>query len=300
MLKGLVERFGRRGATDHLRSGWRRVQEELDLRELFVLTSSHARDVPVDDDAALIDVLSEEQRGLTYDEVKAEVTKNLTANLHTMCGGEGRAEGDQRRRARLAGRRHRRVPQARRILRSRRRVHGAERGRGLFVNGQVDPGEIVCVYPGVVYAAENLRHMPGYPKIATDNPYLVARYDGSVVDAAPWGLGAGWSAKTRKNGDGWTDGERRGVEGFGRWPGAPIGTDGDGVRKAAKGAAMEATVRRLAPRRGWRDWIRPSSRRQGRGRRGGQAAPARARAPRQPPAQRSVAQRRRGIRRRRL
>ena len=80
MLKGLVERFGRRGATDHLRSGWRRVQEELDLRELFVLTSSHARDVPVDDDAALIDVLSEEQRGLTYDEVKAEVDVCCTSS----------------------------------------------------------------------------------------------------------------------------------------------------------------------------------------------------------------------------
>lgn len=231
MLRGLVERFGRRGATDHLRSGWRRVQEELDLRELFVLTSSHARDVPVDDDADLIDVLSEEQRGLTYDEVKAEVTKNLTANLHTMCGevrdalratdGVGHGSRDDvtaeyRRRAGFS-------------------AHVAEStapnaGRGLFVNGQVDPGEIVCVYPGVVYAPENLRHMPGYPKIAADNPYLVARYDGSVVDASPWGLGAGWSgAKTSLDGDdGWTDGERRRVQGFGRWPGAPIGTDARG------------------------------------------------------------------------
>ena len=211
MLKGLVERFGRRGATDHLRSGWRRVQEELDLRELFVLTSSHARDVPVDDDAALIDVLSEEQRGLTYDEVKAEVTKNLTANLHTMCG-EVR---DALRATNGVGHGSRDDVTAEYRRRAGFSAHVAEStapnaGRGLFVNGQVDPGEIVCVYPGVVYAAENLRHMPGYPKIATDNPYLVARYDGSVVDASPWGLGAGWSgAKTSDGDDGWTDGERR-------------------------------------------------------------------------------------------
>jgi hypothetical protein len=237
MLKGLVERFGRRGATDHLRSGWRRVQEELDLRELFVLTSSHARDVPVDDDAALIDVLSEEQRGLTYDEVKAEVTKNLTANLHTMCG-EVR---DALRATNGVGHGSRDDVTAEYRRRAGFSAHVAEStapnaGRGLFVNGQVDPGEIVCVYPGVVYAAENLRHMPGYPKIATDNPYLVARYDGSVVDALPWGLGAGWSAKTRKNGDGWTDGERRrGVEGFGRWPGAPIGTDARGEEGGQRG-----------------------------------------------------------------
>ena len=277
------------------------MQEELDLRELFVLTSSHARDVPVDDDAALIVGLSEEQRGLSYDEVKAEVTKNRTANLHTMCGevrdalratdGVGHGSRDDvtaeyRRRAGFS-------------------AHVAEStapnaGRGLFVNGQVDPGEIVCVYPGVVYAADNLRHMPGYPKIAADNPYLVARYDGSVVDASPWGLGAGWLAKTGKNGGGWTGGERPGGGRFRSLAGAPSGRM-RGVRKAAKGAAMEATASvGSAPRLANSPGSDPARGRQGRGRRGGQAAPARARAPRQPPAQRSVAQRRRGIRRCRL
>ena len=240
------------------------MQEELDLRELFVLTSSHARDVPVDDDADLIAVLSEEQRGLTYDEVKAEVTKNLTANLHTMCG-EVR---DALRATDGAGYGSRDDVTAEYRRRAGFSAHVAEStvpnaGRGLFVNGQVDPGEIVCVYPGVVYAPENLRHMPGYPKIAADNPYLVARYDGSVVDAAPWGMGAGWSnaglglglgSETSKNE---TVGERRLVEGFGRWPGAPIGTDGrmmagsgDASADAAVGSA--ARLARLF-------WIRPSS-----------------------------------------
>jgi len=283
------------------------VQEELDLRELFVLTSSHARDVPVDDDADLIDVLSEEQRGLTYDEVKAEVTKNLTANLHTMCvevrdalratdgsgyGSRDDVTAEYRRRAGFSARvEESTVPNA---------------GRGLFVDGQVDPGEIVCVYPGVVYAPENLRHMPGYPKIAADNPYLVARYDGSVVDASPWGLGAGWSkagrSKTSKNKT--VVNERQRVEGFGRWPGAPIGTDGRTAGGGHTRVSGWSTCRRrrLAPRRGWRDspGSDPARTRQGRGRRGGQAAPARARAPRQPPAERHVAQRRGGIRGRRL
>lgn len=227
------------------------MQEELDLRELFVLTSSHARDVPVDDDADLIDVLSEEQRGLTYDEVKAEVTKNLTANLHTMCvevrdalratdgsgyGSRDDVTAEYRRRAGFSARvAESTVPNA---------------GRGLFVDGQVDPGEIVCVYPGVVYAPENLRHMPGYPKIAADNPYLVARYDGSVVDASPWGLGAGWSkagrSKTSKNKT--VVNERQRVEGFGRWPGAPIGTDG---RTAGGGATHASADGRLVEGGGW-------------------------------------------------
>ena len=32
--------------------------------------------------------------------------------------------------------------------------------------------------------------MPGYPKVDQESDYLIARYDGAVLDAKPWGRGA--------------------------------------------------------------------------------------------------------------
>ena len=34
------------------------------------------------------------------------------------------------------------------------------------------------------------RDMPGYPKVDRESDYLIARYDGAVLDAKPWGRGA--------------------------------------------------------------------------------------------------------------
>ena len=35
-----------------------------------------------------------------------------------------------------------------------------------------------------------LRQIPGYPKVDRDNDYLIARFDGAVLDAKPWARGA--------------------------------------------------------------------------------------------------------------
>ena len=57
----------------------------------------------------------------------------------------------------------------------------------------------MCVYPGVVYALENWRHMPGYPKIATIHQGQARRQRGGRVAV---GTGRGWSgAKTSLDGD---------------------------------------------------------------------------------------------------
>ena len=34
-----------------------------------------------------------------------------------------------------------------------------------------------------------MREMLGYPKIDEDNPYLISRYDGIIIDSKPWGYG---------------------------------------------------------------------------------------------------------------
>ena len=60
-----------------------------------------------------------------------------------------------------------------------RSTAGAGSGRGLFVRGKVDPGEIVALYPGVAYDVRSVTHLPGFPEVAAANPYLIARFDGT-------------------------------------------------------------------------------------------------------------------------
>lgn len=64
-----------------------------------------------------------------------------------------------------------------------------EAGQGLFLNGRADVGSVVAIYPGVIYSPAYYRYIPGYPRVDAQNPYLITRYDGTVINAQPWGLG---------------------------------------------------------------------------------------------------------------
>lgn len=62
-------------------------------------------------------------------------------------------------------------------------------GRGVFLAGEVGPGTVVSIYPGIVYSPPQYRYMRGYPRMDIVNSYLVSRYDGLILDAQPWGCG---------------------------------------------------------------------------------------------------------------
>ncbi|CAK7337997.1 unnamed protein product [Dovyalis caffra] len=62
-------------------------------------------------------------------------------------------------------------------------------GRGLFISGEADVGTVIAIYPGVIYSPAYYRYIPGYPKVNAQNPYLITRYDGTVINAQPWGSG---------------------------------------------------------------------------------------------------------------
>ncbi|KAJ3680273.1 hypothetical protein LUZ60_016551 [Juncus effusus] len=62
-------------------------------------------------------------------------------------------------------------------------------GQGLFLSGQASIGSLIAFYPGVVYSPAFYNYIPNYPRIDLDNPYLISRYDGTVIDAKPWGTG---------------------------------------------------------------------------------------------------------------
>ncbi|XP_075082320.1 uncharacterized protein LOC107814594 isoform X2 [Nicotiana tabacum] len=62
-------------------------------------------------------------------------------------------------------------------------------GKGLFLHGEANIGSVVAFYPGVVYSPAYYRYIPGYPRIDAQNPHLIKRYDGTAINAQPWGNG---------------------------------------------------------------------------------------------------------------
>ncbi|CAH8281931.1 unnamed protein product [Eruca vesicaria subsp. sativa] len=55
-------------------------------------------------------------------------------------------------------------------------------GQGCFIAGEADVGAVLAFYPGVIYP-------PGYPNADVQNSYMITRYDGTVINAQPWGRG---------------------------------------------------------------------------------------------------------------
>ena len=64
-----------------------------------------------------------------------------------------------------------------------------EAGQGLFLNGKADVGSVIAIYPGIIYSPAYYHYIPGYPRVDAQNPYLITRYDGTVINAQPWGFG---------------------------------------------------------------------------------------------------------------
>ena len=250
MLGRLVMQFAKRGARDHLSA--RRVQEEADLHRLFVLTAFQRAE---GDGPELVRRVMAEGKDLRFDELKAEVTSNLTEQAHRACAAVRDALAAARR-GQGAGTSHAspralsdcvvdRLGFAPRVAPS---GAGASSGDGLFVRGAVNPGEIVAWYPGLVYDLELVRHIPGYPKVSERNPYLVARYDGSVVDAKPWGAGGGavdvdadaCIVSSHTEAEEGRDGKLGSAFGsFGSWPGPPLD-----AKETAKETATEGGKKR--------------------------------------------------------
>ena len=55
----------------------------------------------------------------------------------------------------------------------------------------MQPGAVVCFYPGVVYRPLHYRLMANFPRVDLINPYLIGRFDGALLDGKPWGHAGG-------------------------------------------------------------------------------------------------------------
>ncbi|PON34935.1 C5orf [Parasponia andersonii] len=101
-----------------------------------------------------------------------------------------------------------------------------EAGQGLFLNGEADVGTVVAFYPGVTYSPAYYRFIPGYPKVDAKNPYLITRYDGTVINAQPWGFGDEtrevWDALTVPKVSPNVEGDEKGSDRFWRLLSKPL------------------------------------------------------------------------------
>lgn len=68
-------------------------------------------------------------------------------------------------------------------------IQHEDAGQGLFLDGEADLGAIIAIYPGITYSPAYYQYIPGYPRVDLNNPYLITRYDGTVINAQPWGTG---------------------------------------------------------------------------------------------------------------
>jgi len=127
-----------------------------------------------------------------------------------------------------------------------------ENEEGLFLSGPASVGTVVSLYPGIVYAKEALRFLKGFPNVAKENAFLVARYDDAVVDAKPWEeerrRSNGESSFSGGGGGGGSDSESgtNSLSSSGNsWPGFPLRDDFE--EEKVVGALKKEWVEKLPP-----------------------------------------------------
>ena len=126
---------------------------------------------------------------------------------------------------------------------------GVENEEGVFLNGPASVGTVVSLYPGIVYAKEALRFLKGFPNVAKENAFLVARYDDTVVDAKPWEEERRRSSSERSSSgvvEGSSDSESStNSSGSSSWPGFPLREDLE--KEKIVGALKKEWVEKLPP-----------------------------------------------------
>lgn len=59
-------------------------------------------------------------------------------------------------------------------------------GMGAWIQGSANVGQIIALFPGVVYSQNHHRKIPGYPSLGKTGDFLMARFDGNIIDARAW------------------------------------------------------------------------------------------------------------------
>ena len=159
----------------------RLAQEETDVQKLFLLTQFRERLLEVERDGddgpttreAVANRVLEESTRCTSLERKEKVRKSIQTQLTTIGLDLMGRTGDVSETVTTN-------------MNTVQPSEAIENEEGLFFSKPAPVGTVVSLYPGIVYAKEALRFLKGFPNVAKENAFLLARFDDTVVDAKPW------------------------------------------------------------------------------------------------------------------
>ena len=224
----------------------RLAQEDADVQKLFLVTQFRERllevlardggdDGPTTREAVANRVLEESTRCTSF-ERKEKVQKSIQTQLTTVGLDLMGRTGD--------------VSET--VTTNRNAVQPSEaieNEEGLFLSKPAPVGTVVSLYPGIVYAKEALRFLKGFPNVAKENAFLLARFDDTVVDAKPWEEERRRSSSNNNyysgsNGSSSTSGGGSNSQSRG-WPGFPLREDFE--EEKVIGALKKEWVEKLPP-----------------------------------------------------
>ncbi|KAE8716837.1 isoflavone 2'-hydroxylase-like [Hibiscus syriacus] len=182
----------------------RKLQFEDDINLLFMYTSYNrlGKDAEEADAEDIIDMASKasfaDQLTLVQENVHDQIKNFCTAMDGIILPGSAVPEKRPVKRAELSQRLKDSIGYSLDVKPSQ--IPQGEAGQGLYLNGEANVGAVIALYPGVIYTPAYYQYVRGYTRLGARNRYLITRYDGTVIDAQPWGYGG----ETREMFDGST------------------------------------------------------------------------------------------------
>lgn len=156
----------------------RQFQEESDLHRLYLALEYHRRSL-IEGWAEPSDApwtLGKEAASLQVDELKKVVNGDIIGQLRilfsNMSGIHLHECTNQ-------------VPQRdfNLVIRASQ-VAGA--GDGVWLDGKASVGQVVALFPGLIYRKDEVKMIPGYPNFGVESDFLMSRYDGCIFDSRAW------------------------------------------------------------------------------------------------------------------
>ncbi|KAK8480520.1 hypothetical protein V6N13_134762 [Hibiscus sabdariffa] len=182
----------------------RKLQFEDDINLLFMYTSYNrlGKDAEEADAEEIIDMASKasfaDQQLQVQENVHDQIKNFCTAMDEILLPGSAVPETRPVKRAEFSQRLKDSIGYSLDVKPSQ--IPQAEAGQGLYLNGEANVGAVIALYPGVIYPPAYYQYVPGYPRPGERNRYLITRFDGTIIDAQPWGYGG----ETREMFDGST------------------------------------------------------------------------------------------------
>lgn len=156
----------------------RQLQEEVDLHRLYLVLEYHRR-TQTGEWSGRADApwaLGEEAALLDLDELRSRVETNIVSQVGNMVSyGNGISRH---------GSSGKRLPCEFSLVVRASQVAGA--GNGVWMQGKAEVGQVVALFPGLLYKSTEIRDIPDYPNFGSGSDFLMSWYDGCVLDSRAW------------------------------------------------------------------------------------------------------------------